>query len=64
MHYIYRRSPSRWGAQMLTTYLDNLQHASATVQIAHCLLGSLFVGLGPFVPVFIAQHVTAVRAAC
>lgn len=47
--------------QMLTAYLDNLQHTSATVQIAHCLLGSLTIGLAPFVPAFIAQHVAAVR---
>jgi len=46
---------------LITAYLDNLQHASATVQIAHCLLGSLTIGLAPFVPAFIAQHVAAVR---
>ncbi|MGU3387007.1 hypothetical protein ACLBYG_21025 [Methylobacterium sp. D53M] len=46
---------------MLTAYLDNLQHASATVVVAHCLLGSLTIGLAPFVPAFIAQHVAAVR---
>ncbi|MBN4095609.1 hypothetical protein [Methylobacterium sp. OT2] len=48
---------------MLTAYLDNLQHASATVVVAHCLLGSLTLGLAPFVPAFIAQHVAAVRGA-
>ena len=49
--------------QMLTAYLDNLQHASATVAVAHCLLGALTVGLGPFLPGFIIQHVAAVRGA-
>ena len=48
---------------MLTAYLDNLQHASATVVVAHCLLASLTIGLGPFVPAVIIQHVAAVRGA-
>ncbi|MDE3749435.1 hypothetical protein [Methylobacterium radiotolerans] len=48
---------------MLTAYLDNLQHASATVVVAHCLLASFAVGFGPFVPAFIIQHVAAVRGA-
>lgn len=48
---------------MLTAYLDNLQHASATTAVAHCLLGSLIIGLGPIVPGFIIQHVAAVRGA-
>ncbi|WP_331316480.1 hypothetical protein [Methylobacterium mesophilicum] len=49
---------------MLTAYLDNLQHASATVAVAHCLLGSLTIGVAPFVPTFIAQHVATVRGTC
>lgn len=48
---------------MLTAYFDNLQHASTTVVVAHCLLGSLSIGLAPFVPAFIAQHMAAVRGA-
>lgn len=33
---------------MLTAYLDHLQHASATAQIAGTLLAALTIGLGPF----------------
>jgi hypothetical protein len=49
--------------QMLTAYLDNLQHASATTAVAHCLLASFTIGIAPFVPGFIIQHVAAVRGA-
>jgi hypothetical protein len=49
--------------QMLTAYLDNLQHASAGAQIAGCVLSFLALGLGPFVPGFVADHVRAYRAA-
>jgi hypothetical protein len=49
--------------QMLTAYFDNLQYASATVVVAHCLLASFAIGFAPFVPAFIAQHVAAVRDA-
>ncbi|MDP4005109.1 hypothetical protein [Methylobacterium sp. NEAU K] len=47
---------------MLTAYLDNLQDASATVVVAHCLLASLTIGVAPFVLAFIVQHVAAVCA--
>jgi hypothetical protein len=49
--------------KMLTAYLDQLQDASATAQLVHCLLGALAIGLGPFVPGVIADHVAAYRAA-
>lgn len=51
------------GPKMLTAYLDQLQDASATVQLVHCLLGALAISLGPFVPGVIADHVAAYRAA-
>ncbi len=48
---------------MLTSYLDNLQYASATAQIATCLLGSVSVFVVCFAPGAIADHVRAYRAA-
>lgn len=47
---------------MLTAYLDHLQHASAAVQVAGCLLGSLAIGAVCFGPGLIADHVAAYRA--
>ncbi len=48
---------------MLTAFLDHLQHASATAQIVGCVLSFIAIGLGPFVPGLIADHIAAARAA-
>lgn len=48
---------------MLTAYLDHLQHAPAGAQIVGCVLSFIAIGLGPFVPGLIANHVAAYRSA-
>ncbi|MCJ2020574.1 hypothetical protein MKK84_24625 [Methylobacterium sp. E-065] len=47
---------------MLTAYLDHLQHASAGIQVASCLSGSLGVFFLCFAPGLIADHVRAYQA--
>ena len=47
---------------MLTAYLDHLQHASATIKIASCLLSAVGVFAVCFMPGLIADHVRAYRA--
>lgn len=47
---------------MLSAYLDSLQHASFGSQISHCVLGALFLGVGPFASGLIVDHVRAYRA--
>ncbi|MCJ2143683.1 hypothetical protein [Methylobacterium sp. E-066] len=46
---------------MLTAYLDHLQHASATAQIAGTLLSALLVGLGPFAVAALIDRVRVAR---
>ncbi|MFB0490230.1 hypothetical protein ABIE45_002816 [Methylobacterium sp. OAE515] len=48
---------------MLTAYFDNLQHASAAAQVVTCVLSFMALGLGPFVPGLVVDHVRAYRAA-
>lgn len=47
---------------MLSAYLDSLQHASFASQLTHCVLGALFLGVVPFAPGLIVDHVRAYRA--
>ncbi|WP_267422733.1 hypothetical protein [Methylobacterium sp. GC_Met_2] len=47
---------------MLITYLYHLQHASAAIQVASCLLGALGIFSACFAPCLIADHVSAYRA--
>lgn len=48
---------------MLTAYIDHLQHASAGAQLIGCVLSFMAVGLAPFVPGLVTDHVAAARAA-
>ena len=47
---------------MLTAYLDQLQHAPASIQVASCLLGVLAIFAACFAPGLITGHVAAYRA--
>lgn len=48
---------------MLTAFEIYLSTAPLPEVLTYVGLGILTVGLGPFAPAFIAQHVTAVRGA-
>ena len=47
---------------MLTAYIDHLQDAPASIQIASCLIGVLAIFAACFAPGLIAGHVAAYLA--
>ena len=61
--YLWLTASRDGAAPVLTAFLDHLQHASATAQIVGCVLSFIAIGLGPFVPGLIADHIAAARAA-